>query len=315
MLAQFVTDRIAATRAPAATVGRRRSFRALRTLRRLLLAVHDPLVQYTLCGTRIAMPLSHDLPLIRCSHPEYGVNLGRLAGHVGRAYPGASMIDVGANVGDSVAIVRSASSMPVLCIEGDPAYAAILRRNLAVLPGVEMAQQFVGESGGEIAATVDRAGGTGVISRQRGSPGGGLRMATLERILEGAPRYRDAKLLKIDTDGFDAAVLRGSREHLRRARPVVFFEDDPALLARAGDAPDAAFAELRSAGYRGAVVYDRYGNLVACPDVADAAVLGDLHAYCASPEGPRYFDVAAFHRDDDALWRSFCESERARRRI
>jgi FkbM family methyltransferase len=40
------------------------------------------------------------------------------------------MIDIGANVGDSVAIVREQSDYPILCIEGNETYFQILEENL-----------------------------------------------------------------------------------------------------------------------------------------------------------------------------------------
>jgi hypothetical protein len=83
-------------------VGRRGSSR----LRRFLINRGDPRVKFDLDGTRLKLPLSHDLPATRRWFPRYAENLGIVVGMVSRA-GGRTMIDIGANVGDSVAIAKA----------------------------------------------------------------------------------------------------------------------------------------------------------------------------------------------------------------
>ena len=67
---------------------------------------------------------------------------------MGRRRPGS--IDIGANVGDSVVIVRDVSDAPILCIDADPRFHRYLKINTAnlsdvtVLPPVPWTKHIVG---------------------------------------------------------------------------------------------------------------------------------------------------------------------------
>ena len=52
---------------------------------------------------------------IRSITPE----LGRIASSVYAKYPEMVSVDVGANIGDTAAIIRSACPAPIVCVEGD----------------------------------------------------------------------------------------------------------------------------------------------------------------------------------------------------
>ena len=56
------------------------------------------------------------------AYPQYSQNLPRLVGLVASKYPRPGLIDVGANIGDTVRFVRAVDDTPVLCIEGNEDY-------------------------------------------------------------------------------------------------------------------------------------------------------------------------------------------------
>ena len=122
-----VKRRIAQSLTSGALVGRRGSSR----LRSALIAHGDPSVEFELDGTKLQLPLSHQLPQTRRRFHNYAENLGELArpladmGH-------RIMVDVGANIGDSAAIVKAhAPEMAMLCVEGDDRFVPFLRANTA----------------------------------------------------------------------------------------------------------------------------------------------------------------------------------------
>src|SRR4051794_8200383 len=94
--------------------------------RRLVTARTDPLVERSVGGRPILLPLSHDLPLILRDYPRYGQNLVNIVDAVAREKGPRGFIDVGANIGDTVVMVRSRTNVPVLAIEGDEVYAPLL---------------------------------------------------------------------------------------------------------------------------------------------------------------------------------------------
>ena len=70
----------------------------------------------------------------------------------------------------------------------------------------------------------------------------------LDRLAAGfVEAQRGIDVLKVDTDGFDAKVLRSARTLLADHHPCLFFELHPALWDEAGEDPRAAFAFLASA--------------------------------------------------------------------
>jgi hypothetical protein len=54
--------------------------------------------------------------------------LGTLSLCVAKKYPGLSVIDIGANVGDTVAVIKTAIDVPVIGIEGDNVSYGFLER-------------------------------------------------------------------------------------------------------------------------------------------------------------------------------------------
>ena len=66
--------------------------------------------------------------------------LGRLVTLAYGTYPDLAVIDVGANVGDTAAVIKAGADVPVFCIEGDPQIYPILQRNTRRLPGTTALQ-------------------------------------------------------------------------------------------------------------------------------------------------------------------------------
>lgn len=56
--------------------------------------------------------------------------------------------------------------------------------------------------------------------------------------------------LKIDVEGFEAAVVRGARTTLKDSMPLVFLELHNEILLASGGDPNAALNELESVGYQ-----------------------------------------------------------------
>ncbi len=265
-----------------------------RTARKLLSRVWDRLVRYDLEGTSLLLPLSHDLPVNRAVFPRYATNIQRVAAAILEKYPASPIIDVGANVGDTAAILRRATANPILCIEGEPRFAEILRRNLPRLPNVSIEEAFVGPAAG--AYTVSSAGGSAHLTP---STTKGIQTLSLRAILQRHPDFASAKLIKIDTDGFDTRIIRGEAELLATMKPAVFFEYDPYFFERIGEEGLAVFALLRGLGYKTCLVYESWGDFLLSMDLDDTRLVQDVHNYYTGRGGYRYCDISVFHEEDD----------------
>jgi FkbM family methyltransferase len=299
--AQLLTDRL--TR-PGGEPTRRVSWLA----RRALLALTDPPVSLDVAGQRIRLPLSHDLPAIRGALPDYASNVGRAA--AAAAAKGHPVIDVGANVGDTVAIVRAeVPPARILAIEGAREHLAFLRENVSGLEGVEVAAAYLGDKNQILEAKREVRRGSGRLV-----PGDAdaqqVEVVTLDRLLEAHPAFGAAAFLKVDTDGFDARVLRGATGLLANARPVVFFELHPRLMAQSDPEGVGILTFMSELGYHDMVVYTERGELLAALRADGPRTGDDLIAY-ASRDARRYWDVCIFHADDAELASRFAADERA----
>jgi FkbM family methyltransferase len=318
-LAQHVLD--ASLAAAGGSIAARIRRRALGYARRVL-AGADPLVRYRLCGFELELPASHDLPYFLRDLPDYSMNVGRIARTAAEKYPGLPFIDIGANVGDTAAIVRGQISCPILCVEGNDRFFAILARNAAVLGAdIALEKAFVGDRTGHARGEVRSHAGTARIVQSpdpgldpawgiEGHAAGGVELQRLSAILARHERFARAKMIKIDTDGFDLAIIESELDWLAAARPLLFFEYDPyffraqtprILPTANGVAPLDVFLRLRAAGYRHAMIYENVGDYLMTVRLDERAQLEDLHAYFSGREGVRYADICLLSEADEDL--------------
>jgi len=76
--------------------------------------------------------------------------------------------------------------------------------------------------------------------------------------------HRDLKPanIKIDTDGFEPAILRGAKGVLSTARPVVFYEWHPDFYSMAGENDTSHADLLMDLGYDGFMFFSNAGELL-----------------------------------------------------
>jgi hypothetical protein len=152
-------------------------------------------------------------------------------------------------------------------VEGVPAYLRLLHDNVNRLGDrVVVAPYFITETTQRMAASVAR--GTATVSH------GGLTdptSITFADLLERYPSFWDAQLVKIDTDGWDQAVLRSAAGWLRERLPAVFFEHDPALQHNQGYDAAAVWPLLEDLGFSSARLWSNTGLPLWHGDITSAA--------------------------------------------
>ena len=255
-------------------------------------------LRYKLGGSEILVPLSHDLPVIRSVFPQYSTNIARLCSYLTEKYPDLHLVDIGANIGDTVAIIREQSRCPILCIEADEYYFSLLTENLgrANLQSVETVRAFVATYTGELKGQLSCSAGTAHFVNDHANA---LSTIRLSHLLKNFPRFHAPKILKIDTDGFDCSILRSELEWLSENRPMVFFEYDPFFFQSQPYDGAGIFEDLSTAGYTFAILYDNVGDYLTSVDLQrDKEILRDLQNYYVGRGGKHYLDVAAFHFED-----------------
>lgn len=255
---------------------------------------------------RIELPRRSELLEYRERFKGYDLALGEIARIAAGKYTDLCAIDIGANVGDTAALIRKYGDIPVLCIEGDAAVTSILLRNAVQFgSGIEIETSFVGDD--DQCVRRDRITGWGrnasLVNAQ--DIGGEIRTRSLQSILGDHPRFSSAKLLKTDTEGFDFRIIRSASAWLRSARPLIFLEYNPAFTPDEPFAGIATLGSLVDVGYEHFLYYDNFGNYLTSLRADECDHMGELHAYLGANErhgaSVHYFDICAVHRDDADL--------------
>lgn len=277
-------------------------------VRRMVLAFHDPRVVHQVGRHRLALPLSHNLPIDDAATPGRCDNLTRIASRVCDDGGSSPFVDIGANVGDTVAYLRTKSQCPILAIEGDDEFYAFLEENMKSVPRVWTFRGLLGDRSHTVSGMLGtNYGGSKQVMVNAGETGI-LRFLTLPDVLDQFPQFKLARMVKIDTDGYDCKIIRGAQEWLQRVRPVLFFEYDPHHLGEQGDDGISIFGLLRTIGYESMLVFEGSGEFMFSADLSQERLLEELHTYFVGRRSKRYADVCVFHSGDRLLFEQ-CRSE------
>ncbi|HEY1803076.1 MAG TPA: FkbM family methyltransferase [Terracidiphilus sp.] len=285
----------------------RQVLRPARYIRSLCQRLRKPNARYAKIGRyQIRLPANGQLLDYKAAFSLYDTALGKIASVLRVKYPGLRAIDVGANVGDTAALIREFGDIPVLCIEGDPSLLPLLQENVVRLgPGLEIEHSFVGPDGAGINLGVADGLGRNACLAEAVDERGAVKLRSLRTILASHPDFAGSKLLKTDTEGFDFDILRQSLEFIRRARPVVFSEYDPHFRPAEGRAGPDTIRLLVDAGYSDLIYYDNFGNFLLHIEANCQRIVDDLDAYLASNRrhgiAVHYFDICALHQEDSDL--------------
>ena len=267
------------------------------------------LVRYCVDGTDLLLPLSHQLPIYRSNHPLYSLNIGRIASCVVQKYPSTSIIDIGANVGDTAATIRANCKAPILCVEGDPYFFKLLQANVASsgMNDIEACFAFVGTE------RIERQGGlrheNGTASYSPNTPQS-THQIPLSEILTKLPNFRRSKLLKIDTDGYDCQILAAELNWISEARPIAFIEYDPYLTRIQGYDSRRIFSEMASVGYELALFWENTGEYLLSAELDDRALIEDIHLRYSQGAMRKYVDIAFIHQEDRDIGSQIRQAER-----
>jgi len=280
----------------------------LRRLRQWLINHGDPLVTFQFEGTTLLAPISHELPLTRKRLPYYSANLGRIAAHLQTKYPDLSVIDVGANIGDSAATIRGMAHVPILCIEGNARYFELLQKNVAHFGEVYPVQAYVGSATGQVRGRIQARKGTGsiVLDEQSSQT---IPLKTLSAVLGAYPQFRQSKLLKTDTDGFDVSILYSELELLGRLKPVLFLEYSAPAFTSYEHESFTIFEALQQRGYKTLLVYEETGEYSLCAYLDNTTLLQDIHRFYSDRHDKRYSDLCVFHGNDEDLCQALRSAE------
>lgn len=243
------------------------------------------------------------------AHEFYSRNLPRIARLMEAKYPKYSIIDIGANIGDTVALFRSYQvDQMVYCVEGDPGYYELLQQNAKQFKNVQLFRAFLGEETATATFEVDKSEGTAKLNTVTSNE---IRLKKLDDLVK-EDQLQNVKLLKIDTDGFDLKIIRGGLQLIEEQKPVIFFEFDAVSITEQKEDGPAIFKLLKERGYNKILFYDNYGRLLLPVNADDETAIQHLYRYTKYGKGAfEYYDVCVFHDTDSELCRQVIEKEGA----
>lgn len=238
------------------TVSEQRFFeRALRYINRRVFAKDQILNVDDLI---IALPAYHKLPEYLAFCDQYDRFLPILAGCLD---PDSVIIDVGANCGDSLALMYGKNSKAhYIAIEPDPEFDLYLQRNVAEIKKKDRSAQImtIQKMIGKSILSADLAGTGGTKSAIIGS--GNLKTISLDEICK-INAIEKVHFIKSDVDGYDYDVIASASETIKRDKPLLFFE---CLLNTSGQrsAYESCLKDLDAAGYCDWTIFDNYGHIL-----------------------------------------------------
>ncbi len=244
-------------------------------------------------------------------YPDLNAQFGRLAKTIASKYPGMTLIDVGANVGDTIAVVKTEVDVPVIGVEGDEVTFSYLEKNSKQFNNVSIVKTFLGEKSEELNVNFEKSGWNAtIIPDDKG--GKQVQFKTLDAVIsEGGFDNRMIKLLKVDVEGFDTIVLRGAGDIIRKHKPVVFLEYNRQNMISIKEDGLSTLLSFEQAGYNKVAFFDHKGTLILATSVKNKEVVTYLHDYASSAKNLiGYYDICLFHEEDDQLAEQFLTLEK-----
>lgn len=256
-----------------------------------------------LWGEVIRIPVNHRLLLYSHLYKNYSTNLRRVSSYIGRKYKSFCAIDVGANIGDSAILIRQGSNPSLICIEGDNRYASLLHTNLKSYTKTKILEVFVGERKTSVKASVVTNFGTGTISYNSDAL---LDVDCLDNIIK---TKKSIKLLKIDTDGYEYSIIKGSKKLISSHKPVLFVEFDRNRYKLHGESDFDFITKMYNWGYKYFLIYDNFGKLIQGYHMKKPLQIKDFKKMFNYKKAD-YYDLVLFTGNDVDLYNLSLKEER-----
>lgn len=177
---------------------------------------------YFIGGSELLLPAEHRLPESQSVHSLYDRFLPYI---VKELRPKSSVLDIGANIGDSLAAMAASNqSLNYLCIEPEVSFLSYLNRNIGNLvnqfPKLRVSVDSRLISASEEHKTLVGENGTRHAELATGSVLNAVSVDALCKEFD----LRDVSLIKSDVDGWDWDVIRSSLKVIERDKPIIYFE-------------------------------------------------------------------------------------------
>lgn len=274
-----------------------------RLARRAMVAVNswmpDKPVRRVIRDVEMVMPRRHLLHYLATPPSPYGLNLIRLAEELARREGKLTLLDVGANIGDSALTVLDKVPGRAVCVEPDPEWLVYLHRNTDHRDDIAVEDSALLPPSKSMGFTIvhEELGSSRLVPTVAGS---GPPTISTDELLTRHTELADVRLIKSDTDGYDVMLVPALARTFSPSRPVIFFEFELVTtgLATPELAPESVWEQLIELGYEDAVLWTNVGDLIG-PARVESLInrTGELRRQVEAGSSA-FWDVAVAHRDD-----------------
>jgi len=272
----------------------------------------NSIVERVISNYKLKMNRLHIIEFMQKHNPEYNKHLPRIVKAVALKYPKLTVVDIGANIGDTAAYILDTVKVPIICIEGSDLYFDILNDNIKQFQNVTAYKTFLGESDKQKGASIETKIGTAIIKvNEHNDESGSIQLDTFDQFLQkNNIDAQNIKCIKIDTDGFDVKILRGSTEHLKIVKPVLFIEYDMVLMKQVNEDGVSTLKMLNDLGYSDVMFYDNLGRFIVALKLDNVDSIQQMTNYICGYKGRfTFYDLCIFHKDDADLAQRFIRDE------
>jgi FkbM family methyltransferase len=249
---------------------------------------NDPTCSLTVHGKELKLPLSHSLPTYLMLFPFYDRLPQRISEFVHKRQGNLNCIDVGANIGDTIAAFYMKDTDTFLAVEPNPKFNKLLVENWGWNKTVTIVSDICSSGSGEDTFKfIEKSGTAAVIQTESGIK---MRKRSLDEIVNEHPHSASANVLKVDTDGHDFEVIAGSKGIISRNLPVVLFECDSFKNTNYVEDCLRTLNFFKYCGYSYFLLYDNYGYLMGKYSLSDLSPFQNLLFYQLTSNF-YYFDI------------------------
>ena len=266
--------------------------------------------KYKMSDSYIMLSFTHKLPDYQKSYHFYDRFLPHFVQYL---TSGSTVVDVGANVGDTLAgMVGKKNDLEYICIEAAPEYYKALIDNLSYLKlqfpnlKVHTVNKLVGKEIDNVKLEVFK----NYEGSMRATPGGNIRSHTLDRILsDNGINTNNISLIKTDVDGYDYDVIKSAQDTISKNPPLYFecfYTNEEQLNGYKN-----LFFDLKSKGYKKFSLFDNFGHYICT--VQNIEEINDLLNYIYRQNfydqttTISYYDVLAFSDKSNKLIKKVIE--------
>jgi FkbM family methyltransferase len=255
-----------------------------------------------MCGNyEIEAPKEHLLMAAKKTQPYRDLFVGIAARFLSEKYPTDAIIDVGANIGDTAAIIATYSRARLILVEPSDYYYEILARNTKLFPNEVTLIKAMISDGTDAGGSLHHWGGTAEFKANDDSKDNKTTTKRLIDIVDG-----DTCFVKTDTDGFDFCIILDSLTWLKDQKPGYLFED---WFRNGSDliAANQVCAKLIDIGYIYFIVWDDAGFHLLSTTSLDTLVQLHHYLFKVSENGGTVrinnYDILCLHQRDEDIYK------------